>query len=102
MRDLEEVAAVRKCLGKEEEGEPGPGGAGGAGGGTEQRVLACRQAVDAAEAFKVDRAWEIKPLMDGKNVMAALGVQKGGPWLGEYTKKLMVWQLGNPDADAEA
>ena len=100
--DLEEVAAVRKCLGKEEEGEPGAGGAGGAGGGTEQRVLACRQAMDAAEAFKVDRAWEIKPLMDGKKVMAALGVQKGGPWLGEYTKKLMVWQLGNPDADAAA
>ena len=58
--------------------------------------------VDAAEAFKVDRAWEIKPLMDGKKVMAALGVQKGGPWLGEYTKKLMVWQLGNPGADEAA
>jgi tRNA nucleotidyltransferase (CCA-adding enzyme) len=54
-------------------------------------------------AMGLDDAYSLKPLMDGKQIAAALGI-KPGPQIGSYLDGLIKWQLENPTktiADAE-
>ena len=55
----------------------------------------------AVHACKLEKADTFKPLLDGKAVMAELGLKSGGPQLGAAMAKIMDWQLANPDGTAE-
>jgi len=50
----------------------------------------------AAEAFGLQDCWQWKALMDGKQVMSTLGLQKAGPELGKIMAAAMDWQLVHP------
>ncbi|PPR00260.1 hypothetical protein CVT24_005008 [Panaeolus cyanescens] len=39
---------------------------------------------------------DMKPLLNGKEVMAILGVSKSGPWMSTVLGDIIVWQLGHP------
>jgi tRNA nucleotidyltransferase/poly(A) polymerase len=60
------------------------------------RLEVCKELVAAAEAFGIADCWQWKPLLDGKQVMAAVGMKQGGPALGKLMDKVVDWQLGNP------
>ncbi|KAH7619045.1 hypothetical protein Ndes2526B_g05994 [Nannochloris sp. 'desiccata'] len=60
------------------------------------RLEVCKELVAAAEAFGIADCWQWKPLMDGKQVMTAVGMKQGGPALGKLMDKIVDWQLGNP------
>ena len=52
----------------------------------------------AVESSGIADAWQIKPLLSGKELMSSFGMTKGGPILGKATTRLMEWQLENPRA----
>lgn len=52
-------------------------------------------------AMELDKVWELKPLLNGKEVMKAVGMTKGGPALGRLNEQLIDWQLDNPAATVE-
>ena len=63
--------------------------------------MAQRRAVeDRVEAMRLDRAWEMKPLLDGRAVMQTANV-KGGPVMKAFTERLIDWQLENPEGTVE-
>ncbi|KAJ1424920.1 Poly A polymerase, head domain [Sesbania bispinosa] len=48
----------------------------------------------------LEKVWDIKQLINGKDVMNALQL-KGGPLVKEWLDKAMAWQLANPSGTAE-
>ncbi|KAH0590244.1 tRNA nucleotidyltransferase, mitochondrial [Termitomyces sp. J132] len=44
---------------------------------------------------------EARPILDGREVVQALGVSKPGVWMGKTMAALLEWQLGNPGATKE-
>ena len=42
-------------------------------------------------------AFALRPIVDGKQLMHALGTKSGGPWLMAALKMVMEWQLRNPE-----
>ncbi|MEW5311042.1 MAG: hypothetical protein WDW38_002788 [Sanguina aurantia] len=61
----------------------------------------CARLFSAASAFGLESCWQWKPLMDGKQVMALLGLTKPGPELGKTLAVVMDWQLMNPAGTLE-
>jgi len=57
--------------------------------------------LDAVAAFQLDKAYELKPLLDGKAIMKLLGMTSGGPKLGQATAKVLDWQLAHPTGTVE-
>lgn len=55
----------------------------------------------AAHAFELQDCWQWKPLLVGKDVMAAAGMTQQGPQLGKLISALVDWQLAHPKATAE-
>jgi len=39
---------------------------------------------------------EARPILNGKEVVKALGADKPGPWVGKVLDDVMEWQLGHP------
>ncbi|KAF8624267.1 hypothetical protein AX15_005961, partial [Amanita polypyramis BW_CC] len=39
---------------------------------------------------------ELKPIVDGRELLKVLGVLKGGSWTGELLARVIEWQLKNP------
>ena len=58
-----------------------------------------RQYREAVVSLKLDRAWTMKPMLNGKEVMQLLGVS--GPQVGKIINGLINWQLAHPHATAE-
>lgn len=56
--------------------------------------------VDTAAAWKLDKVWTVKPLLDGKALQAAAKM-KPGPQMGVLTKAMLDWQYIHPDATAD-
>lgn len=52
--------------------------------------------VSEIEEQKVDDAWNIKPLVNGKEIMGALQA-KPGKWLATLLNDVVVWQFTNPE-----
>ena len=50
-------------------------------------------------SLKLDRAWEIKPLVNGKEVMKLLNAK--GRIIGKAMGEIMNWQLSHPDGSIE-
>ena len=47
---------------------------------------------------KLEDCFNMKPLIDGKNLLALLDM-KAGPWLGKINDAAIVWQLENPEGN---
>lgn len=56
----------------------------------------CKSLVTAVKAFHIDSCWEWSPLLNGKEVMSLLDMQKGGPELGKYMDACFDFQLVHP------
>lgn len=48
----------------------------------------------------LEKVWEVKPLINGKDIMNVLQL-KGGPLVKEWLDKTMAWQLAYPSGTAE-
>ncbi|KAK3036015.1 hypothetical protein RJ639_031188, partial [Escallonia herrerae] len=49
----------------------------------------------------LEKVWEMKPLVNGKDIMSVLQLKTGGPLVREWQQKLLEWQLAHPSASAE-
>ncbi|KAL1295342.1 putative CCA tRNA nucleotidyltransferase 2 isoform X2 [Arachis ipaensis] len=49
----------------------------------------------------LNKVWEVKPLISGKDVMNVLQLKGGGPLVKEWLEKSMAWQLANPSGTSE-
>ncbi|PIA45246.1 hypothetical protein AQUCO_01700642v1 [Aquilegia coerulea] len=49
----------------------------------------------------LDNVWEMKPLINGKEIMNILQLKTGGPKVREWQKKSLEWQLAHPSATGE-
>jgi len=67
---------------------------------TWRRKTMCLELEGMVKAMGLESAWEMKSLVDGKTVMAELGL-KGGPKLGEVMDAQMRWQYQHPDATSD-
>lgn len=65
------------------------------------RLEVCRALVAAAEAFGISDCWTWKPVLDGKQVMSLMGMEKGGPALGQIMERVVDWQLCHPQGAPE-
>ncbi|KAF4572560.1 CCA tRNA nucleotidyltransferase, mitochondrial [Pleurotus pulmonarius] len=52
--------------------------------------------VDRVLELKLQDAVDARPILDGREVSAALGAQRAGPWLGQVLAQVVEWQLGHP------
>ncbi|KAK2967010.1 hypothetical protein RJ640_003366, partial [Escallonia rubra] len=48
----------------------------------------------------LEKVWEMKPLVNGKDIMSVLQLKTGGPLVSEWKQKLLEWQLAHPSASA--
>jgi len=115
LKELWEVGVVLAPLLEMEEAAPlgvdstgSVGGAAAAPGPPTQGMAAAEAHTECVNwlrgivyACKLDKAYSIKPMLDGKAVMAELGIQSGGPQLGKAMEKVMDWQLAYPDGTLE-
>ncbi|KAI3726299.1 hypothetical protein L1987_66096 [Smallanthus sonchifolius] len=49
----------------------------------------------------LEKVWEVKPLINGKDIMKILELEKGGPVVSEWQRKLLQWQLAYPSGTVE-
>ncbi|XP_052170084.1 tRNA nucleotidyltransferase cca2 isoform X2 [Diospyros lotus] len=49
----------------------------------------------------LERVWEMKPLVNGKDIMSVLQLKTGGPLVREWQQKLLEWQLAHPHGTSE-
>ncbi|KAK6531224.1 CCA tRNA nucleotidyltransferase, mitochondrial [Arthrobotrys megalospora] len=56
--------------------------------------------VQRIEEEGLGEAWDLKPLLTGNELKAALN-QKAGKWMKPALEQVMTWQLDNPDATKE-
>ncbi|XP_039171973.1 tRNA nucleotidyltransferase cca2 isoform X3 [Eucalyptus grandis] len=49
----------------------------------------------------LEKIWEVKPLVTGKDIMNVLQLKCGGPLVKEWQQKLLVWQLATPAGTAD-
>ncbi|CAA3012913.1 CCA tRNA nucleotidyltransferase 2 [Olea europaea subsp. europaea] len=49
----------------------------------------------------VERVWEMKPLVNGKDIMNVLQIKPGGPVVKEWQQKLLEWQLAHPSGSSD-
>ncbi|XP_049344752.1 tRNA nucleotidyltransferase cca2 isoform X1 [Solanum verrucosum] len=56
---------------------------------------------NAVRTLGLDKVWEMKPLVNGKEIMNILQIKSGGPVVREWQQKLLEWQLAHPSGSAE-
>ncbi|KAL9449484.1 hypothetical protein AB3S75_011417 [Citrus x aurantiifolia] len=49
----------------------------------------------------LDEVWDLKALVNGKDIMNVLQLKSGGPLVREWQQKLLAWQLAHPSGTAE-
>ncbi|GAV65734.1 PolyA_pol domain-containing protein [Cephalotus follicularis] len=55
----------------------------------------------AIVSLGLEEVWDLKPLVNGKEIMDALELKAGGPLIREWQQKVMAWQLGHPSGTLE-
>ncbi|GAA0154438.1 RNA processing factor [Lithospermum erythrorhizon] len=50
----------------------------------------------------LENVWEMKPLLNGKDIMNILDLKTGGPVVREWQQRLLEWQLAHPSATSDA
>lgn len=56
---------------------------------------------NAVRTLGLEKVWEMKPLVNGKEIMNILQIKSGGPVVREWQQKLFEWQLAHPSGSAE-
>ncbi|KAM4102996.1 hypothetical protein ACJW30_06G045500 [Castanea mollissima] len=60
------------------------------------------EAVESAIAkLGLEKVWDVKPLVNGKDIMSVLQLKAGGPLIRVWHQKLLAWQLAHPYGTAE-
>nr|XP_023876987.1 CCA tRNA nucleotidyltransferase, mitochondrial-like [Quercus suber] len=60
------------------------------------------EAVESAIAkLGLEKVWDVKPLVNGKDIMSVLQHKAGGPLIRVWQQKLLAWQLAHPYGTAE-
>ncbi|CAI0429318.1 unnamed protein product [Linum tenue] len=49
----------------------------------------------------LDNVWDMKPLINGKEIMSVLQLKSGGPLVKEWQQKILSWQLAHPTGTAD-
>ncbi|KAE8666400.1 Polynucleotide adenylyltransferase family protein isoform 4 [Hibiscus syriacus] len=49
----------------------------------------------------LEKVWDLKPLVNGKDIMNVLQLKVGGPLVREWQQKTLSWQLAHPSGTAE-
>ncbi|GKB48219.1 putative CCA tRNA nucleotidyltransferase 2 isoform X1 [Tanacetum coccineum] len=49
----------------------------------------------------LDKAWEVKPLVNERDIMKLLELKNGGPVVSEWRRKVIQWQLAYPYGNVE-
>ncbi|KAA0031671.1 putative CCA tRNA nucleotidyltransferase 2 [Cucumis melo var. makuwa] len=49
----------------------------------------------------LENVWEMKPLVNGKEIMNILQLKAGGPLVREWQQKILAWQLAHPSGTSE-
>lgn len=49
----------------------------------------------------LEKVWDLKPLVNGKDIMNVLQLKVGGPLVREWQQKVFMWQLAHPSGTAE-
>ncbi|KAK8552401.1 hypothetical protein V6N13_120801 [Hibiscus sabdariffa] len=49
----------------------------------------------------LEKVWDLKPLVNGKDIMNVLQLKVGGPLVREWQQKAVSWQLAHPSGTAE-
>lgn len=50
----------------------------------------------------LEKVWETKPLLNGKDIMNILDLKTGGPVVREWQQRLLEWQLAHPSITPDA
>lgn len=58
-----------------------------------ERADRCLAAEAALVALGLENIWKVKPLLDGKQIMTELGLDKGCPEIKEWQTQIRKWQL---------
>ncbi|KAJ5257006.1 hypothetical protein N7478_013110 [Penicillium angulare] len=76
-----------------------------------QEVMQTRHFIDVTQEYdqflsyivksQLENVWDLKPIVNGGDIISALGAKKG-PWMSKATTMVVEWQLLNPDTDKEA
>ncbi|XP_031394580.1 tRNA nucleotidyltransferase cca2 isoform X2 [Punica granatum] len=67
----------------------------------EKRREAFKVVEDAIFRLGLEKVWEAKPLLNGKEIMSVLQLKAGGPLVREWQQRILAWQLANPSGTAE-
>ncbi|PQP94027.1 putative CCA tRNA nucleotidyltransferase 2 [Prunus yedoensis var. nudiflora] len=67
----------------------------------ERRRSLFKAAEDAILKLGLDKSWDVKPPVNGKDIMNVLQLKSGGPLVREWQQKILAWQLARPSATAE-
>lgn len=59
------------------------------------------EAENAVVNLGLDKVWDVKPLLNGKEIIDALQLKSGGPVVSKWQRKLLAWHLAHPSGTAE-
>ncbi|CAL5333529.1 unnamed protein product [Camellia sinensis] len=67
----------------------------------EKRAESFKMIENAITELGLEKVWEMKPLVNGKEIMSVLQLKTGGPLVKEWQQKLLEWQLAHPSGTTE-
>ncbi|OAY23731.1 tRNA nucleotidyltransferase cca2 isoform X1 [Manihot esculenta] len=67
----------------------------------DKRIELFKTVEDAITKLGLEKIWDAKPLVGGKEIMSVLQLKSGGPLVREWQQKLLAWQLAHPTGTAE-
>ncbi|KAE9465521.1 hypothetical protein C3L33_02571, partial [Rhododendron williamsianum] len=67
----------------------------------EKRSQTFKIVENAITDLGLEKVWEMKPLVNGKDIMSILQLKAGGPLVREWQQKLLQWQLAHPSGTSE-
>ncbi|UPQ97822.1 mitochondrial CCA tRNA nucleotidyltransferase [Chloropicon primus] len=68
-------------------------------GSLEKSLTYATKVEEVAVSLKIDKAWQMKPLVNGKDLINLLNAK--GPVIGKAVQEMTKWQLAHPDGSAE-
>ncbi|KAI3979836.1 hypothetical protein MKX01_013931 [Papaver californicum] len=64
-----------------------------------------REKLDVTSKLRIcaglENVWEMKPLVNGREIMTILQLKTGGPLVSEWQRKALEWQLADPNRTSE-
>lgn len=69
--------------------------------GLEKRIETFKTVERKILDLDLEKVWEMKPLVNGKEIMNVLQLKTGGPLVRQWQQKLLEWQLAHPSGTSE-